>query len=159
MKRFLAFTLLCLCLLSSCSKKGFEDSIKCSELGKGVSDTLADGMEYAHFDDRQRALITEDSGKYTDLHHVYSSDSNDINEFGIFHAAEGRAEELTEDCERYLQDLKDNSRAFIASYAPEELPKLDAASVKRFGNYVIYTVLPTDKTEKIFKDIDEKLVK
>ncbi len=159
MKRILAFTLLCLCLLTSCSKKDFEDGIKCSELGKGVTDTLSDGMEYAHFDDKQRTLITEDSGKYTDFHHVYSTDSNDINEFGIFHAAEGKAEELAADCERYVKDIQDNSRAFIASYAPEELPKLDGATVKRFGNYVIYTVLPTDKTEKIFKDLEERLVK
>ncbi len=159
MKRFSAFILLCLCLLTSCSKKDFEDGIGCSELGKVVSDTLADGMEYAHFDDRQRALITEDSEKYTDFHHAYSSDSNDINEFGIFHAAEGRAEELAKDCEQYVKELKDNSRAFIASYAPEELPKLDGATVKRFGNYVVYTVLPTDKTEKIFKDIEERLVR
>ncbi len=159
MKKFLSLTLLCIILLTACSGKELNDGIKCSELGKTVTDTLSDGMEYAPFDEKQQSLVTADKSKYDDFHHVYSSDSTDINEFGIFHAADGKAEELAEDCEKYVNDLKEGSRSFIASYAPEQLPKLDGASVRRFGNYVVYTVLPTDKAEEIFKELEKKLQK
>ncbi len=159
MKKLTALILLCLYLLSSCAKNNFTDGVKCSELGKSITDTLADGMEYVPFNESRRAMITDDSSDYDDFHHVYSSDSSDINEFGIFHAVNGKADELAENCKEYLEELREDSRAFIASYAPEELPKLDGATVKRFGNYVVYTVLPTDRAEKIFAELEKRLTK
>lgn len=161
MKNFLCviFTLVC-AVLPSCSRSEYTDTVKCADLGKQMTDTLEDGQEYLEFDSTHRDFYFEDSDEYDDCYLMYSSDTNDINEIGVFHASsDERAEDMLEDCRDYIEDMKENSRAFIASYAPEQLPKLDSATVRRFGNYVIYTVLPEDKAEAVFQRIEESLRK
>lgn len=161
MKRFLCIILtLVFSLLASCSRSEYTDNVKCADVGKQVTDSLEDGQEYLEFDNSHRDFYFEDSDEYDDCYLVYSSDTNDINEIGVFHApSDERAEDMLEDCRDYIEDMKENSRVFIASYAPEELPKLDSATARRFGNYVVYTVLPEDKAEAVFQKIEESLRK
>ena len=66
---------------------------------------------------------------------------------------------MAEACRDYIDDMQEDSRAFIASYAPNELPKLDSAQVRRFGNYVIYTILPDDSAKTVFENVKEALKK
>ena len=55
--------------------------------------------------------------------------------------------------------MQEEQREFIASYAPHELSKLDAAKVKKFGNYVVYTVLPKDTTTTVMDEVERYLNK
>ncbi len=151
--------LFCLLILCGCSKKELMDGVSCDELGEGISESLSDGQEYMSFEDAQRDLYF-DKASYDDFYHVYSVDTNNINEIGVFHAKDAKsAKVLTENCQSYIDDMRDGSRAFIASYAPEELPKLDGARVKCIGNYVIYTVLPEDSARGVLDDIQSMLEK
>ena len=162
MKKFICVISVILSLLSltSCSSDGFRDGIACKDVGSSITDTLDDGKEYLEYDENHRKLYFEDSEHYDDCYLAYSSDTGDINEFGVFHAPDSEhAEDIYEDCMDYVEDLKENSRSFIASYAPEEIPKLDGATVRRYGNYVVYTVLPDKKTNDIFSKIEESLKK
>ena len=152
--------ILALTSLASCSRKSFKDGVACREVGSTIADTLDDGKEYLEYDENHRKLYFEDEEHYDDCYLSYSSDTGDINEFGIFHAPDSdHAEELYEDCMDYVEDMKENSRSFIASYAPDEIPKLDGATVRRYGNYVVYTVLPKEKSADIFANIEERLKK
>ena len=158
------FCILCVALatlsLVSCSRKGFKDGIACKDVGNSITDTLNDGKEYLEYDDIHRELYFEDSEHYDDYYLVYSSDTDDINEFGVFHAPNSEhAEDIYEECLDYVEDMKENSRSFIASYAPDEIPKLDSATVRRYGNYVVYTILPKEKANDIFSKIEESLQK
>ncbi len=131
----------------------------CRDIADGMCKGLSDNNEYLEFDATHTSLYF-DSEDYDDCHHIYSADTNDINEMGIFHARDSsHADKLWEDCREYLDDMREDSRAFIASYAPEELPKLDDADVWRVGNYVIYTVLPTDKADTLLDKIEKDLKK
>ena len=144
--------------ITACSGKEYRDDLKCTDLGMELTAALEDGQEYVELDDSHREFYFEDFEEYDDCYTVYSADTNDINEIGIFHAAsEDRARELANSCEEYIEDMRENSRAFIASYAPEELPKLDGATVRRYGNYVVYTVLPEDKTQTAFETVENML--
>ncbi len=144
-------------LLSSCSQQKFSDTKKCADIGEEIRTKISDTQEYTNFSDKQRNMYFEHD-EYDDFYHVYSSDTNDINEIGIFHASDAEsAKELFEDCREYIDEMRKDSRAFIASYAPEELPKLDAAEVKRYGNYIVYTILPDDETTKIHNHLKETL--
>ena len=106
----------------------------------------------------QRAFYFEDSHEADDCRMVYSLDTNDINEIGIFHAPnKTEAQDIAEDCREYVEDMRQNSRAFIASYAPSELSKLDGAQVRIYGNYVIYTILPTELIESVFHEVERVL--
>ena len=60
-------------------------------------------------------------------------------------------------CYEYINDLSQNSRAFIASYAPEELVKLDNAEVRRYGRYIVYTVLEAADSERVFEIVENAL--
>ena len=158
-KRLIIVTLAVLSL-TSCSRVGYADNVACSDIGKDTLDTLDDNLEYAEFDEAHVELYFDDTNEYDDYYTVYSTDTNNINEIGIFHASnKDNAEDLADECRDYIEDMQENSRAFIQSYAPEELPKLDGAQVRRFGNYVVYTVLDSDKANAVFESIKENLKK
>ena len=153
-------TVLALTSLCSCSRAEIKDDVRCADIGSRIRDVLADGIDYLEFGDTHKSFYFEDTDDYDDCYIVYSSDVNDINEFGIFHSPNAdRAEDVYGDCIEYVEGLQKDSRDFIASYAPEELPKLDGAQVRRLGNYVIYTILPTDKSDAVFQEIENTLRK
>jgi hypothetical protein len=43
--------------------------------------------------------------------------------------------------ERYLNDRTEGLRTFAANYSPEELAKIDNASISTYGRYVVYDIL------------------
>ena len=57
----------------------------------------------------------------------------------------------------YISDLQENQKAFIASYAPREIPKLEDAEVRRYKSYVIYTVLDENSRLEAFEEINDLL--
>ncbi len=149
---------LSLILLVGCSKKQYADDRKCADIGKCIPEVLADSQEYHEFDTTHMNANFQDNDHYDDRYVIYSADTNDINEIGIFHAdSEEHADALVKDCKRYIDDMQQNSRAFIGSYAPEQLPKLDDAKVQRVGNYIIYTVLDESKADALIERIKSDL--
>ena len=72
---------------------------------------------------------------------------------------ERNARELAEECRDYLKEKYEDENAFIASYAPEELPKLKDAEVKVFGNYVVYAILSESDRATLFANVEEMLKK
>ncbi len=163
MKKSFAIILLfaCVCAaLFSCSRTEYTDSKSCESICKRATDTLGDGFEYAEFGETHVSYYFDDSDLYDDLCLIYSTDTNDINEIGVFHATDSSdAKKLEELCVDYIEEMREGERAFIASYAPDELPKLDGAKVTRFGNYVIYTILPTSKADAVLDGIADMLKK
>lgn len=144
--------------LPSCSKKSsFADDVPCDKISKAAHDAVDSTQEYGeHTADYIRLYFDEgfDSASVT-----YSLNTNDINEIGVFHGeSEEQAKEIEEACREYLRDIREEQRAFIASYAPEELPKLDGAQVRRYGNYVIYAILPTEMLPQAFDAAESALL-
>ncbi len=159
LKILCACACVCLCLVS-CAREKYADDKPCANVSAAATKELNDGLEYTEFDASHREFYFKDSTLYDDCSLVYSTDTNDINEIGVFHAVNEKAAKYLEaECLDYIDELREDERAFIASYAPEELPKLDGAKVYRFGNYVVYTVLPTDKTYDVLDQIEKILMK
>ncbi|MBO7311080.1 MAG: DUF4358 domain-containing protein [Clostridia bacterium] len=144
--------------LSSCSSLSYADGVKCHDIGNEIHTVLNDQKEYAEFENTGINNALDLSDEYDDFYAVYSTDTNDIDEIAIFHAkSKEDAEEILEACQEYIDDMQENSRAFISSYAPNELPKLDEARVRRFGNYIVYTVLDAQTANSAFEAIKEAL--
>lgn len=157
--RFSACIFICATLLTSCSSKEYRKDIGCLELcdlaiesfsdKKGYSEYSANFIEYEFGENAQNA---DDSAI------LYSEKVEDINEIGIFFADdEDDVRDIAKDCRKYLEDMKENKRAFISSYAPTELPKLDSAGVKICGNYVIYCILDKDTADIVYDEIEKRL--
>ena len=81
----------------------------------------------------------------------YAPAADNADEFGVLHVKEGYAA----DCkrlleERYLLALQEEKTEFYRSYAEEQAQKLERATVRVFGNYVVYAILDTDVRNDLF---------
>lgn len=155
-RRIFAALALALCIsLLACSKQSYANDVRCESLCLEALGALASQTEYAPLGKSHREFYFGSDEQYDDCYIAYSEDTNDINELGVFHAANGdSAARLFELCEDYVRDLSENSRAFIGSYAPAELPKLDAAAVRRFGNYVVYAVMSKEDVASVMRTVE-----
>ena len=103
--------------------------------------------------------------KYTDEDLPYLKDysvikakaSKNINEFGIFRVEEGHAKELEAIIRKFLENQQESYR--VMNYFPEEIEKIDCATVKVYGNYVVYSFLNEVDTEAFYAAIEKEITK
>ncbi len=156
-------SLLLLCCLplslAACKKdQSFSDDMPTSELMDAVVEQIPVNFGYETFGGEHLRYYFEDTKTHDDACLRYSTLSEDINEVGIFHTTSPQAQnEIKELAEDYLKELLEDQRAFIASYAPKELPKLERAEVRTFGNYTVYAIADDDDRELIFETVEKKL--
>ena len=163
MRRFIKILPICLCavLLAACSSREYRNDISCRELCENAVEYVDDGLEYAEYGESQLKYEFGDAARGAEEHCIlYSVKVDDINEVGVFLAEDEKsAKNIAEDCKEYIEDMRENKRAFISSYAPDQMPKLDKSEVWICGNYVIYTVLDPDKSESVYEQIKTRLTK
>ena len=161
MKKLLCYLLLiCAIPLSSCGNMDYSDNVRCSDIADSVKKVLSDGKEYERYGEEHIRYNFENTDLHDDACILYSADSTDINEIGILHASrEETVEDLAKNTEKYLRDIKVNQRAFIESYAPNEITKLDSSRIYIFGNYIVYTILPSSERDAAIEEIEKSLLK
>lgn len=104
-----------------------ENYISPSSWGEDYADYLAKVTEY-------RIVVSE------------NSDMN-IDEVGVFLCkSEKDTKAVKEFCENYLNAKALQLKHLLESYNPDELPKLDYATVNVMGRYVMYTILSSADT-------------
>jgi len=159
MKRF-AILLLLTCLLCGCAQDAprYADDLSCSALMEQAEETIPVEYGYATFGADHLALYFEDTSLPDDYCLRYSTLSEDVNEVGIFHVTDdAHREKMEELVEGYLEELREEKIAFVASYAPQEVPKLEDARVRSFGNYVVYAILRREEQTAFFQAIEQAL--
>lgn len=151
MKKILALSIALMCLLSSCAKTTeYRDDLPCSEL----TAILDSDKDFSSYGDEKIKYFFEDTHLADSYSIIYSTEPTDIDELGVFHTQDGdSAKALYDIVVRYIDDMRKNDSAFISSYAPEELPKLDKAEVRIFGNYVVYAILDDSHRQQAFNDL------
>lgn len=145
--------------LSSCSSKtAYADNLSCAELMDAAEDSVPVRFGYETYGSEHLQYYFSDTELPDDHCLRYSALSEDINEIGIFHTNGKEDRKAVQQlCQSYLKELKEEKSAFIAGYAPEELPKLEYAEVRCFGNYTVYAIASESEREKIFDTIEAKL--
>lgn len=157
---FWALPLALILFFSGCSANEYKDDVSCKMLADAAVEDLPAELDFRELDESFRDFYFGELDGFDDCYIAYSADSEDISEFGVFHAnSDESADKIEAACLEYLADLGQNSRAFIASYAPGELTKLDASEVRRYGRYVVYTVLDDEDAERIFEIMKNLLEK
>ena len=156
---FIVSIALLLGLLCSCSaKKQYSNIIECAYITNELQDQVLNEQAYALYSAEDVAFMLDDVEDFDSYSVIYSTSSDDISEIGIFHAvSEEKSLELLDDLTDYLSDLKEEKGAFVRNYLPDEQQKLDGAKVRRFGNYVVFTVLPETQSNAVFEKIDKIL--
>lgn len=155
----LALTVLIFFSFGSCNKKVFySDAIGCAELSDCVLNGFWEKKDYSTAD----SLFLNDyfiMPEYvTDSVIRFASDSNNINEIGIFHTTEGKSKEFAEMIKAYLLNSYERNQAWYDSYIPAETPKLRDAEVRIYGNYVVYAILSKESKGTAFS-VAEKTLK
>lgn len=160
MKKLLLITALLLCVcLYACSKVAeYRGDLDTEDILKGAPHTVRSADDYAEYDEDLVEFLFGEMPASRDHTLLYSTEQSDIDEFGIFRAeSEAEALEIYEKTAEYISELQSTQRAFIASYAPSELPKLDSAEVRRYGNYVVYAILSSDDKDALFSHVESAL--
>ena len=83
--------------------------------------------------------------------------AKNINEIGIFKVQNDKTDDMKKLVEIYINKLQSSYRAM--NYFPEETEKIDCATVKVFGNYVIYSFLNEKDTKAFYRSVKSNLKK
>ncbi len=158
-KIFLLLLIFVSITVSGCSKKEiYRDDLDCDDIAERMVKSFTNNSDFSEYDDEHIGFLFRNISSPTDCSVVYSTDVNDISEIGVFHCTdEESAKRFSISVGEYLRDMKQNQRAFISSYAPLEIRKLDASEVRVFGNYVIYAVLEEEDKESAFNSAKKEL--
>lgn len=162
MKKVLISTIISLILiLSSCNaSNSYRDNVSCKNIAAEMLDEINSFGEVSSYSEDDVRLLFGNTSLFDDFSVIYSTDANDINEIGIFHCKDDKsAKEFLTVAKGYINEQQENQRAFIASYAPREVPKLDSAEARSYGNYVIYAILNEEAKNEVFSEARELLKK
>ena len=145
-------------LFTACSSKvSYRNDIPCYDISEAFIQSQG-YVEYSYYNEEEISFFLEMPEYVSDFSVAYSTDVNDINEIGIFYCAdENDAEEFFSVARAYLKEQQATQKAFIESYAPREVPKLEGADARRYGNYVIYTILSAEDKKSVWEIANEKL--
>ncbi len=155
-KRILVLSLTVLTVLSlfsACNEK-LRDDLTSDQLMEKVLAAIPAEAGYI----KEESFLESDWGEgaqalldhVSDRHIVISEDSaNNVDEIGVFHVKkEAKVDELKAIVDAYVQGRVLRYRDLLAGYNPEELPKLDEATVEVRGNYIYYSILSEETTTK-----------
>ena len=158
-KKFLCIYLLfCLSFtFFACKDSEYSDALSCEELMRAAVEASPTEGGYEPMSEGRLSYSFGDL-EYDDCAILVSSASENIDEIGIFHASSAdQAEKLHSAAEAYLANLLEEKGAFIASYAPLEVDKLEKAQVNVYGNYVAYAILSQKGRNSFFSAVEGKL--
>ena len=156
MKRLLLILLAMLTVLSAiaCTSTTYRTDVAAAALADTAVSALNDGKDYTAADtdflDSYFSLPTY----VTDSVIRFSTDGNDLNEFGIYQVTDGNADSMKALLSGYLTEFYE---LYNANYLPEETPKLRDAEVRVFGNYVAYAMLNETDRATFFNTIENAL--
>ena len=164
MKIFLPLTITLIfigLIFQGCSKKEFNNSLSCKSLIEKLENNVSvPNGEFEEYSNDELNFFFSSTELYDDICVIYSSDNTDICEIGVLHAAnEENAQKLFEDSKNYIKSIQEQKSEFLSNYSPSELKKLNSAEVRKFGNYVIFTVSEQNDKSALFQEAEMILSK
>ena len=156
----LALILLSSLVLSSCSgSKSYKTDVAVSTLSDAAKKQIEISGGYMTTDPDYIEFNLEGLPTPKEFEIFMASNSSaNKNEVGIFpYENTTDAENAKAVVKKYLV-AKDESYKAAIDYTPNEYPKIENAKVVVFGNYVVYTILTVDDSEKVTSAIENLLV-
>ena len=142
-------------LFTACDSSQYRDDLTSAQVVDSIKEAIPSEEGYRQVSDGYiSASMWGDS--YTVLlentsdHCIIVSEKSDVNidEVGVFHVKDsGKTEDLKAIVEAYVEGQTLRFRDLLASYNPDELPKLEEAEVEVCGNYIYYSILSETRTE------------
>lgn len=155
--KFLIVFMLIAIMVTSCGNK-YIDTVSAHDLAvSGLATFTTEGGTKWLDDDIILEFVDEKPSYLVDYSVVKANNAKNISEFGIFRVESGKAEDFKAIVSGYVEKKQQIYRAI--DYFPEEVEKIDCATVKVFGNYVVYSFLNETDTEAFYNTIENLLKK
>ena len=159
MKKILLFIALAISMLifPSCKQAEYSSSLTSKELSDALMGQISGSEDYIEYTDEELSYFDFAKNADADITVLYSRAAEDVGEIGVIRISKEKAKEMQSAVENYLKMQKNEKAAFFKNYAPGELSKLDRAEVRRFGDYIIFTVLSSEDSQAVFNKVEEIL--
>ena len=154
-KRIFAVLSILFLLLTACNASHYRSDLSAETLCK----QCAEALDFA-------APAFEGSEAFADeelpvcdpkLSVCYSTDGNNLDEFGIWKTGGEKPRNVaTFLADSLLKRYRENE-SYYQSYIPEETPKLRDAEVRVYGNYVVYAILSPEQKKAFFQYLEKTL--
>lgn len=162
-KRLITLALACLLTLSlvACGKTvNYRDDVSASALSETVSAKIPVDGGYDLSGADFLTYYFEGNTAIDDFVIAASAASSDVNEYGILHVNDmEQVAEVETMAQVYLSNQRDFLSTFLNTYNAAEMAKLEEASVRVFGNYVVYTILSEADTQAVMAAVEDMLKK
>ena len=140
--------------LVACNSGSWRDDVTATQLTDSITAALPAGDGWRQVSDAYISPSSwgEDYADYlakVEEYRILVSENSDMNidEVGVFVCkSEKDAKAVKEFAENYLAAKALQFKPLLESYNPDELPKLDYATVNVMGRYVVYTILSSTDT-------------
>lgn len=141
---------LCGCGNSSASEK----DVPAADIAAAVAEKLGKSDALTTVDANWiKGWMKVDASQFADCTVMVNAYGANVDEFGVFKAGgDMKVSDIEATVQSYL-DLKLTS--WMDEYMPEEKYKVEDASVKTVGSYVMYCVLSAEDTEAAFAALEE----
>lgn len=150
-------TLATLLALASCTES-YIDTVSSAELADiGIKALSTSGNTRVEDEDFLLEFTDEELDYLVDFTVISAVEAKNINEIGIFHVESGSANDMKKLVSKYVENKQASYRAM--DYFPEEVEKIDFATVKVFGNYVVYSFLGELDTESFYSAVENAIKK
>ena len=139
-------------------KNEYINNITSDELIKiGLNSFTTEGGTYENDEDKILDFTVNDTPELLDYKIIKANNAKNINEIGVFHIKDGKVNDFKHFVNEYVDNLKKSYKDM--NYLPEETEKINCATVKVFGNYIVYSFLNENDTEAFYKSIESALIK
>ncbi len=155
MKRIIYLLLLIVSTLTSCAHDNYSE-LNITQIEKIIVDNAPTEFEYSDVSDYYLNSYFKSLPAVLEAKICVCNDSSNFNEYGIFRfESENDAQNALGTVRNYLYSAKSEFENGII-YDIEEYPKFENATAKRFGKYVVYTILNKKDSENIYSILKEK---
>lgn len=139
-----------LCLFAACG--GVKDNVPVTEIVTAVDQAVGAENLVPVEENYIRGRLKLDVSGCAEYTVKINSMGTNVDEYGLFKAKdEDAAKALSAAVQRYLDE---RLSTWMDEYMPEEKPKVENASVKTQGVYVMYTILSEKGAAAAFKALD-----
>ena len=161
MKRLISVILLCTVCLFSCTNtenapENYKNDVDVSVLSSKVLETAPD-ISFTKAGNAYIELNLPIDTSLCEEYEVYLSSTGTADLFGVFKTSNVKdAETVAAQGQEYLDTLEEN---WMSEYLPEELPKVENAVCKQFGQYVTFVILEDSLRDNAISNIEAILKK
>lgn len=161
MKRVWIILLAGLALVGCAKHVTYDNSVLSASLVEQAISSMGQAEDYLSVDEEHYDFYfgAEDAmDEVEDCSVVCHRETTNVDEIGIFrvHDAED-VPAVREMVQRYLDGQVENLRAFAANYSPRDMEKIEGASVRVLGTYVVYYILDEEDAERVMRTWEEAL--